>query len=246
MPLRSDVTSALMLMTRLPVTTALRAPPTPRAADAAWAWPLAGLLVAMIAVGAGWGVWFLGATPAVAAALTLTLQIVLTGALHEDGLADMADGIWGGSTPERRLEIMRDSRIGTYGMVALVLTLTIRWSLIATAMVQMQVLPVLIAAVVSRASMAVAMRWLPPARTDGLSHGMGRPPAIVAQVCLGLAVLALIPVEGHGLVAGLLVLGVLAGIGTLARSRIGGQTGDVLGAIQQLSEIAVLAALTSV
>ncbi|WP_179379133.1 adenosylcobinamide-GDP ribazoletransferase [Jannaschia marina] len=236
-----DLTSAFMLLTRLP----LRGTPTPVAADAAWAWPIVGAVVALIATGLGGTALWLGATPAVAAMLVLATQIMLTGALHEDGLADVADGFWGGFTPERRREIMRDSRIGAYGVIALVLTLTIRWSLIATALIQLNPLAIVIAATVSRAPMAVLMRWLPPARPDGLSRDSGVPAAGVTLIAVALAALALLGAGWSGFLAAALVTGVLLGTGLLARRKIGGQTGDVLGAVQQMSEIAVLVALTS-
>ncbi|SFI90327.1 adenosylcobinamide-GDP ribazoletransferase [Jannaschia pohangensis] len=242
MSLKSDLVSAIMLLTRLPV----RGTPTARAADAAWAWPLVGGGLGVIAGLLGWGVGLLGVTPAVAAAVTLVALIGMTGALHEDGLADVCDGFWGGYTPERRLEIMRDSRVGSYGVIALVLSLLLRWSLIATALVQGHMLStVVIAAVVSRAPMAILMRWLPAARADGLSRGSGVPSAAAAQIGILLAALVLIGPGGHGLLAGVMVTAVLLTLGWLARTKIGGQTGDVLGACQQLCEIAVLVALTS-
>lgn len=237
----ADLRSAFMLLTRLPV----HGTPTPRAADAAWAWTLPGILVGGLASVLGWGALWLGAPTPVAAMLSLGAMIAMTGALHEDGLADLADGFWGGFTPDRRLEIMRDSRIGTYGVIALTLSLLIRWSLIATAMILVDPLTLVIAATVSRAPMAVAMRWLPPARTDGLSRGAGRPGAAGALIGVAIAAAFLIPAGLLGVVAALLVAGVTLGLGLLARRKIGGQTGDVLGAVQQLSEIAVLVALTS-
>ncbi|CTQ33799.1 adenosylcobinamide-GDP ribazoletransferase [Jannaschia rubra] len=238
----SDLVSAAMLLTRLPV----RGRPTDPAARAAWAWPVVGGLIGAIAAGVGTALGAMGAEPPVVAAVVLLSLILLTGALHEDGLADAADGLWGGGTRDRRLEIMRDSRIGTYGVIALVLSLLLRWALIAIALQQGQMVEVVLAAaIVSRAPMAIAMRWLPAARDDGVSRGAGRPPAWAAQAGLLLAGLVLLFFGGHGLVAAMLVAGVLLGVGHLARSRIGGQTGDVLGTIQQLSEIAVLVALTS-
>lgn len=238
----SDLVSAAMLLTRLPV----RGRPTDPAARAAWAWPVVGGLIGAIAAGVGTALGAMGAEPPVVAAVVLLSLILLTGALHEDGLADAADGLWGGGTRDRRLEIMRDSRIGTYGVIALVLSLLLRWALIAIALQQGQMVEVVLAAaIVSRAPMAIAMRWLPAARDDGVSRGAGRPPAGAAQAGLLLAGLVLLFFGGHGLVAAVLVAGVLLGVGHLARSRIGGQTGDMLGTIQQLSEIAVLVALTS-
>ncbi|CUH39771.1 Cobalamin synthase [Jannaschia seosinensis] len=242
MTFRSDMISAAMLLTRLPV----RGEPTAPAARAAWAWPLVGLVVGLAAGLAGVAGWALGATPAVAATLVIAVSVLLTGALHEDGLADTADGLWGGAEPARRLEIMRDSRIGSYGVIALILLLLLRWSLIATALIQGHVLfTVIAAAMVSRAAMAVLMRWQPHARADGLSHGTGRPPAHAVWIAVALAALALLPAGAHGLAAAALVAAALWALGRVARAKIGGQTGDLLGACQQISEVAVLVALTS-
>ena len=142
-----DFSEALALMTRLPA----RAPGARRAA-AAWAWPLAGALVAGLAgLAAALALW-LGLSAAVAAGLALAVQIALTGALHEDGLADCADGFWGGMERARRLEIMHDSRIGTYGVLALVLGLGLRWALLAGLFAAGHVIaPLLAAAALSRA-----------------------------------------------------------------------------------------------
>ncbi|TFL17674.1 adenosylcobinamide-GDP ribazoletransferase [Jannaschia formosa] len=243
MSLRSDLVSATLLLTRLPV----RGTPTARAADAAWAWPLAGLLVGLPAGLAGMAVAASNLPGGLAAAVALTVLVVLTGAMHEDGLADCADGFWGGFDPARRLEIMRDSRIGTYGVLALGLSLIARWVLLELALAQGNLLGAcLVAGVVSRAPMAVLLRHLPPAREDGLAHGAGRPGARAVWVGLGFAALALAS-QGvlHALFGAGLALLAAAGVAALARAKIGGQTGDVLGATQQLSEIAVLAALVA-
>ncbi|MEM7710269.1 MAG: adenosylcobinamide-GDP ribazoletransferase [Pseudomonadota bacterium] len=243
MSVKSDLVSAAMLLTRLPV----RGKPTAVAAQAAWAWPLIGGLVGLLAGLVGWVLLGLGLHVGFAAGLALATSVTVTGALHEDGLADVADGFWGGFDPARRLEIMRDSRVGSYGVIALALSLIVRWSLIAAALDEGVVVAVLVAAgAASRAPMAVLMRWLPPARSDGLSRGAGRPE--VRAIWLGL-VLATLALVGQGpaptVAAGVAVIGVTLALGLLARTKIGGQTGDVLGACQQLSEIAVLAALTA-
>ena len=120
-----DAVLALVLLTRLPL------PHLPkdsfaRQSRAVWAFPLAGLVVgglATVMAAAALAVW----PPAVAAGLALAVQILVTGAMHEDGLADSADGLWGGFDRSRRLEIMKDSQIGTYGVLALVLSLGLRW-----------------------------------------------------------------------------------------------------------------------
>lgn len=242
--IRADLAAAVTLLTRLPADRI--GAPAPQAARAAWAWPLVGLIVGGLAGLAGLATWGLGAMPAVAAAVVVAVQMILTGALHEDGLADTADGLWGGRDRDRRLEIMRDSRIGTYGVAALTLSILLRWSLIATALIQGNLIGVVLtAAIVSRAPMAVLMRWLPAARADGLSRGTGIPGPAAAQIGVALALLVLLPWGGHGFAAAILAVVALWVTGRVSRARLGGQTGDVLGAAQQLVEIAVLVALTA-
>ena len=177
--MRADLTAAFMLLTRLP----LRGRATQPAARAAWAWPLVGLVVGgagAVALAAALG---LGAAPGLAAALALAVQVAATGALHEDGLADVADGFWGGRDRDRRLAIMRDSRLGSYGAIALILALLARWSLILAAATQPPAL--IAAAMASRAAMPALMRALPHARADGVSRAAGRPSVRLAGIALG-------------------------------------------------------------
>lgn len=236
-PIR-DLRAALSLLTRLP----LPAPkdfPTP---PAVWAWPLAGLVVGALTAGAGMAALTLGLPPALAAAMVLAMGCITTGALHEDGLADTADGLWGGWDKARRLEIMKDSRVGSYGVLALGLVLLARWAAL-TALVEGGHWGALIAAeALSRAAMAGVMTGLPNARGRGLSASHGAPEgqtaAIAGALALGLA----------GMLAGwaapamaIAALAAAAGVGAVARAKIGGQTGDVLGAAQQMALVAALA-----
>lgn len=242
----SDLTAALGLLTRLPVPvdgTAAAA----RGARAAWAWPLAGLAVAGIAGAVGWAALVAGLPAGVAAGLVLAAQVMATGALHEDGLADTADGLWGGWDKERRLEIMRDSRIGAYGVVALVLSLGLRWSALAVVMAGPGWIWALLAAgVASRAGMVVLMAGLPPARPGGLSAATGQPPGSAVWRAAALGAVACVPLLGAGGMWALAAAaGALAGLAAVARAKIGGQTGDILGAGQQLAEIAVLLAVSA-
>lgn len=236
----ADLRAAIGLMTRLPV----HAHDTGRGgARAAWAWPLAGLCVAVPAALAAEAALRSGLPVAFAACLALAVQIVLTGAMHEDGLADSADGLWGGWTRERRLEIMKDSRIGTYGVLALVLSVAARLALLAAVIADGALWPaVLAAALMSRAPMVAAMAALPPARPDGLSRAVGRPGRATALMAVGIAlVLALLLTGAAALAATLAIAATTLGIAALARAQIGGQTGDILGAVQQIAEIAALA-----
>ncbi|GKY88718.1 adenosylcobinamide-GDP ribazoletransferase [Sinisalibacter aestuarii] len=237
-----DIAEALALLTRLPV----RAGP-PRGAAAAWAWPLAGLAVALIAGLAGWIALAFGVPVGVAAGLVLAAQIAATGALHEDGLADSADGLWGGHDPARRLDIMKDSHIGSYGVLALGLSLLLRWSALSALIgAGWLFAPLIAAAALSRAPMAVLAAALPNARGSGLSSHVGAPDQATATLAVALAALLALLAVGWAMLAPLFWVA-LAGIAiaALARARIGGQTGDILGASQQLGEIAALAALAS-
>ncbi|RIA01164.1 adenosylcobinamide-GDP ribazoletransferase [Cereibacter sphaeroides] len=235
----ADVQLALALLTRLP----LPGQSLPdRGAGAAWAWPLAGVAVGGLAALTAAAALALGLPATVAAALALAVQALATGAMHEDGLADTADGLWGGWTRERRLEIMKDSRTGSYGVAALVLVGLLRWSALAAALGGGVALLVA-AAVLSRVPMVGLMALLPNARGAGLAQSLGRPDrrqaALAAAVGLGLALLLTGPAA--------LVLAAAGGaaalaLGLVARAKIGGQTGDILGASQQLSEAAVLVA----
>ena len=239
-----DIWVALGLLTRLPLPGRDWNSTRP-AAMAAWAYPLAGLVVAVLACLIATLLVRLGLpTDMIAAALLLCMS-VFTGAMHEDGLADSADGLWGGATPERRLEIMKDSHSGAYGVITLIATFALRWAGLSALLAQGWLwLPVLVAATTSRAAMAFVMNALPNARVSGLSSLTGRPgkaaPRIAASLGAAMAVL------GFGL-AGLWVLlatvAATALCATIARAKIGGQTGDILGATQQVTEIAALGAI---
>ncbi|WP_333815078.1 adenosylcobinamide-GDP ribazoletransferase, partial [Tabrizicola sp.] len=112
--LPSDLLSGFALLTRLPL-------PNHRATGAAsaWTWPLVGAVLGGIGAALASGALWLGVTPGVTAVLVLALGAMLTGGLHEDGLSDTADGLYGGWTKERRLEILKDSRVGSFGVLAL-------------------------------------------------------------------------------------------------------------------------------
>jgi len=209
--------------------------------------PYAGALL-----GFGFGLMLLaatnaGATPQVAAWLVVGLAAFVTGAMHEDGLADVADGFGGGYTRDRRLEIMRDSRIGAFGASALILTFGVRVAaLTALAAAPERALAVMVAAgAVSRAACLAPLAFLPPARTDGLGRGAILSPAQARESGMAALAFAFAPLlAGFSLIACLasLVLAafVVRALCAWSHRMIGGQTGDVAGAAQQLAEIVVL------
>jgi adenosylcobinamide-GDP ribazoletransferase len=233
----ADLAAAFSLLTRLPVPT--HAAPSPRAA---WAWPIAGAAIGALAATATSAALALSLPAGVAAALALLTAALLTGGLHEDGLADTADGLMGGQTKERRLEIMKDSRIGSYGTLALLLITLIRWSALTALITAGQHWPALIAAgALSRAPMSVLIATLPNARGTGLSHLTGQPPH--RAVAAALVIAAAFAFLSTGLTLIPMALAAAATTALLARAaqrRIGGQTGDILGASQQLAEAAAL------
>ncbi|WP_050761489.1 adenosylcobinamide-GDP ribazoletransferase [Jannaschia sp. CCS1] len=237
-PQLRDLIRAVHLLTRLP----LPGGDATRGAAAAWAWPLVGLIVGLGQVAAGLLALWLGVSEAVAAGVAIAAGLLITGGLHEDGLADCADGFWGGMTPARRLEILKDSRIGAYGVLALIVTIGFRWALFAS-LLAIAPLTLLAAAMISRAGIAVVMARLPFAREGGLAAHVGRPPAWA--VGLGGIIAGLGAIVFAGIGAGLAALGVatvaILIVAALARAKIGGQTGDVLGATQVVAELAALA-----
>jgi adenosylcobinamide-GDP ribazoletransferase len=239
-----EIKTALVFCTRLPL---FRAMPLAGAAigNATWAFPLAGLVVGLIGA-VVYGLAHRCGVPAwPAAALAVVATLLATGALHEDGLADTADGFGGGKSREQKLAIMRDSRIGTYGVCALTLALLLRVGALASLPSAHAVVWTLIAAhVAARATMPALMLMLPPARSDGLSHDAGRPAgaSVAAAAAIGFIVLVFCLPLGRAIVALILLAVAVALMVWLARRQIGGQTGDVLGALEQVGEIAVLLA----
>ena len=241
----TDLPVALALLTRLPLP---RLPDAAfgRQARAVWAFPFAGLAVGAMGALAAAVATALGLPPSIAAGLCLMAQALGTGAMHEDGLADTADGFWGGWTVERRLEIMKDSRIGTYGVLALILTVGLRWMALGVVLA-ISVWPVLAVAVLSRAGLPVLMAAMSGARPGGLSDKVGRPVmgSAVGSVALGLVLAGMILPAALPALLLATILG-LAGMAALAWGKIRGQTGDVLGATQQVTEVMGLLALAAI
>ncbi len=229
---------ALMLLTRLPA--GQLAPPVPGLGAAAWAFPLVGLVVGAIAAATMAAALWLPLPPIIAAGLAVAASVLVTGGLHEDGLADVADGFGGGRGRERKLAIMRDSRIGSYGTLALILVIGLRWQAIAAAPPAQSLLALLAIAAASRAGLPAVMRLMPAARADGLGKAAagGHWQGATLAALIGLAALvAAFGATDALLIAWAMAITILATAG-LAMRQIGGQTGDVLGSMQQLSELA--------
>lgn len=233
---------AAMFLTRLPV----RAPTMPLA-DAAAAFPLAGLLVGALGGGGYWLATLIGLPPLASALIALAATATVTGALHEDGLADAADGL-AGRSPQQSIDIMRDSRTGGYGVLAMVFSVGLRAAALSALADPFIVLAAMAGAgAVSRAAMPPVMRSLPRASESGLGASAGRPAALDSWAGVGLAsVMALILLGPVAAFAGIMAAAIATiTVAALARRRLGGYTGDVLGAVQQMAEIAALLALAA-
>lgn len=235
-----EIALSLVFFTRLPLPTLVfhdRA-----LTQAIWAAPVAGIVVGLIA-----GLVYaiakpLGLDDGPAAALALAAGMLVTGCLHEDGLSDVADGFGGGATRERKLEIMRDSRIGAYGACALALSLLLRWTALAEIGGAWQaVLALVVAHGASRGLLGAFMHRLPPARDDGLSANAGMVGRETAMIGLAIGAILLLPLGLAGALAAALLLAlVFFGFRALCQRQIGGQTGDAIGALQQVAEISIL------
>jgi adenosylcobinamide-GDP ribazoletransferase len=196
----------------------------------------------------------LGLGPLLSAALAVATLTVVTGAFHEDGLADAADGLGGGTTPERRLEIMHDSRIGSYGGAALIIAFSLRLAAFTTMAERLSTTAVAIAIVIAASGSRVAGLLLlgltPPARASGAAYVVGQPSVgTLATACaLAVGIAGALGTAG-GLPLGGIALGLAVDVViALAASRIalrlvGGHTGDIAGATQQIAEIGFLLAL---
>ncbi|WP_422369154.1 adenosylcobinamide-GDP ribazoletransferase [Pelagibius sp.] len=242
-----DLQIAVALLTRLP-SGKIAEDPAPCLARASRCYPLVGALVGGLAglvllVTDGFGL------PAIPAALlAIATTVLITGALHEDGLADLADGFGGGRDRAQKLAIMRDSRIGSYGVLALILTVALRGFSLAAIADPLTAIAVLIAAEsLSRGGLASIMAMLPAARPDGLAAHVGRPRGSDALTAAAIALaIALLLLDWQAAVlAAVATVLFQGGLALLARRQIGGYTGDVLGAAQQVAATAVLLVLAA-
>jgi len=193
------------------------------------------------------GLRAIGLPDLAAAALALGAGALLTGALHEDGLADVADGFGGGRDPAGKLEIMRDSRLGTYGALMLLVVFVAKVAALAVLPGAFVVYGLIAAHALARGVLPLMSMNMAYARKDGLAANAGRPDfatsATAGALALVIAWLVLPWREAFG--AALAVAACAAGMAWLAQRQIGGQTGDVLGGAEQLGETAILLLLAA-
>jgi adenosylcobinamide-GDP ribazoletransferase len=249
-----DTARALGFLTRLSIPAHYFDGGAQPVSQASRAFPLAGLIAALPAalflLIAPW----LTVPPLLAAVIAVAISIGVCGALHEDGLADTADGFFGGRDAQSRLDIMKDSRNGTYGTLALVLSVALRVAALG-AIVSESCLSAAFAILAASAAARVALVWhwfeLPSARPGGTADQAGKPDREQLNFALATGIpLALFPaflaagVDAIVLMASLIALSAIFFV-RLCRDKIGGHTGDTLGAAAQIAEISALIALAS-
>jgi len=243
----ADLGASFGFLTRLPMPAGLPFVPL---SEAMRAFPLAGAAIGAVSGLALAALAALGLPALVAAGLMLAALALLTGALHEDGLADTADGFGGGEDRPAKLAIMRDSHIGTYGVLALVLGVLIKAASLATVATGPWLYTVALLAAsgaFSRALIVWLMASTPPARSDGVAHAAGQPSDFTARSAIllgGILAFFLIIMTG-GLVPALVVVGAGAAAAvafrSLAMRQIGGHSGDICGALQFVTETLMIA-----
>jgi adenosylcobinamide-GDP ribazoletransferase len=230
--LYTDLWLAVGFLTRLPTPTLHGQIDLARAMAAA---PLVGAGIGLAAAAIFSGCQQIGLTPLIAALVTVGCTIALTGALHEDGLADCADGL-GGRDIDGKLAIMKDSRIGSYGTLALIIAVGLR---VAALIAVPDATAALIAAHAgARGGFAAALRYMPKAREGGLATLAGKPGLPATVIALAMAGASVMWFGDLGAIAAALLVGIA--VLWLANRQIGGVTGDVLGAQAVLIEIAIL------
>jgi adenosylcobinamide-GDP ribazoletransferase len=234
---------ALTFLTKLPWPWRGPADGTALARSMFW-FPWVGALLGLIFWGAWAGLHRVLPAPA-AAALLLTLTVWVTGGLHLDGLADTADGLGGGRTPEEALSIMKDSRVGAFGVISLILGLVLKFSLFLSLATQTRGAgALLLFPIISRWSMVFLAYLSPYARSEGgLGQAMtlGVSPRVLIGASLSAGGLSLLILGAPGLVL-LIIAAALVWLGSLYfQRRLGGITGDILGATNEIVEIMVLA-----
>ncbi|WP_305987103.1 adenosylcobinamide-GDP ribazoletransferase [Roseibium sp. MMSF_3544] len=217
--------------------------------------PLAGVTVALPAAALGMVLAYTHLPSFAVATLAVALLAATTGALHEDGLSDVADGFFGGASREKRLEIMKDSRIGAFGALALTVSTLLRISLLAALWQRFSPADAALLFLTSEALSRTLLVWQwtqrPLARPEGLAARFGKPTSRTLREALFITLPLMIPavllLSFPALALGIAVaLGAAYGIGRLAVEKVGGVTGDVLGALQQICGLGFLAGMLMV
>jgi len=239
-----NILRAVSLTTRLPIDLGSLYSKESKT-DATWAYPLVGLILSIPINVLGYVLLKLSVDSGIISALVIICLIFLTGAMHEDGLADTSDGFWGGWNKDTRLEIMKDSRIGTYGVIALIFSILLRWYCFKIIIDQnLLFVAATVSCVLSRSLMTFYMWATPNAKDNGLSFNAGRPEDIsVIVACLMGVIITILLVGLSSVLLLLLSFSIVWLLRILSLEKINGRTGDTIGAVQQISDIIILCSI---
>jgi adenosylcobinamide-GDP ribazoletransferase len=241
-----DLRTAVAFLTRLPLPHPM-GPMPGNFVRAQRMFPLVGAAIGGVVGIVCLGMRMIGVPDLAAAALALGASAILTGALHEDGLADVADGFGGGRDPAAKLEIMRDSRLGTYGALILMVSFATKLSALAALPDAVIVQGLIAAHALARGVLPAMSMSLAYARKDGLAANAGRPDLATAAMAgvFALVIALLVLPWFDAFCAALVAVAAAIGMAWLAQRQIGGQTGDVLGGAEQVAETAILVTLAA-
>jgi len=234
---------AVQFLTRVPLRTAVA---VPHASAVAW-FPVVGTLIGVAVGGAFAATSELTASPAVAGAVAVVAGLLITGAFHEDGLGDMSDAVAGGTTPQERLRILDDPLHGTYGVAALASSIVLRTAALGSMSPALGLAAAVSAHTLGRTAATVIIGRVGSARCSGLGATAAdavREPGRTLGVIAGIAVCAVATGWWVAVLVPVAALGTAAVV-TVARRAFGGINGDVLGAVEQITEIAVLIAVVA-
>ncbi len=234
--------AALQFLTRVPIR--LRREPS-LAKTVAW-FPVAGAIIGAVVGGVAAGVWYL-TSPLVAAAVAVAVGLLVTGAFHEDGLGDIADAFGGGWTIERRLEILKDSRHGTYGVAAICTSIVVRIISLGALPGPLDMFSAAVAAHTMARVAAVGLAGSMKLATNtglGADYGRSTTPLRAGVGCATGMAIAVVAVGWWAAPLAAAAVVAAAGTGLLAHRKIGGISGDVLGAAEQVAECLCLVVLS--
>ncbi len=239
-----DFFATVMFFTRIPIKWSFFSDKAPNLTKAGWAFPLVGLLIGVLSGVLGDFLIFLGLPIFLCCIIAITLSVILTGAFHEDGLADTADGLGAGGSPERINKIIHDSRLGTYGVVALILGLLTRLGLLLTLVEYGYSLVSILSVGFASGKLAIifSRNFFNNSRFVKMGSVVGtiaNKNLFIATVIWALPTLIIFPFYGI-LLGGILMAFIISIIGLKSKKALGGITGDILGAIAFLTELVFL------
>ena len=239
-----DFFATVMFFTRIPIKWSFFSDKPPNLTKAAWAFPLVGILTGVLSGVLGDFLIFLGLPIFLCCIIAITLSVILTGAFHEDGLADTADGLGAGGSPERINKIIHDSRLGTYGVVALILGLLTRLGLLLTLVEYSYSLVSILSVGFASGKLAIifSRNFFNNSRFVKMGSVVGtiaNKNLFIATVIWALPTLIIFPFYGI-LLGGILMAFIIFILGLKSKKALGGISGDILGAIAFLTELVFL------